>query len=246
MRHAKRLLAAGVVLLAGACTPTSPASRAPAAPAPAPAARASAEPPVPTGAALAEMERQIVDEMNLAREHPTRYARYIEERLRYYDGKLLRLPGRIPVQTNEGLAAPKEAIRALRAMKPAPALTLSDGMSLGARDHVRDQGPAGRTGHKGSDGSYANDRVDRYGRWIASIAENIAYGPTTARDVVIGLIVDDGVPDRGHRVNIFDRASRVTGVACGPHRTYRMECVIVYAAKYAEGKTEARKVAEGH
>jgi uncharacterized protein YkwD len=191
---------------------------------------------VPSGAALVALERGVVEEMNLARRDPVGYAAIIEQRLRYYDGNLLRLPGRVPLLTDEGPAAVREAVRALRAMHPVPALSPSVGMAAGARDHVRDQGPDGRFGHQGNDGSYAPDRVNRYGRWGSSIAENIAYGPTTARDVVIGLIVDDGVPDRGHRVNMFDPVSRVTGVACGPHAKYRLECVIVYAASYAEGR----------
>ena len=66
-------------------------------------------------------------------------------------------------------------------------------------------------------------------------AENLAYGPERARDVVMGLIIDDGVPDRGHRRNIFDPRLRVIGVACGPHEVYGSMCVMDYAGEYTEG-----------
>lgn len=183
---------------------------------------------------LSPLERAIVAEHNRVRANPARYADYLEEQLQYFDGKLLRLPGRIAEQTKEGKKAMVEAIRYLRAAPRLPPLRPSRGMSLGARDHVRDQGPDGRTGHTGSDGTHPWDRVNRYGAWSGEVGENISYGPDTARDVVLQLIVDDGVKDRGHRKNIFHEGFQVMGVACGPHKEYRHMCVVTYAAGYAE------------
>jgi hypothetical protein len=53
--------------------------------------------------------------------------------------------------------------------------------------------------------------------------------------VVIDLIVDDGVKDRGHRHNIFDPLAKVVGVACGRHDTYGYMCVMDFAGAYVEG-----------
>jgi uncharacterized protein YkwD len=49
--------------------------------------------------------------------------------------------------------------------------------------------------------------------------------------VVMNLIIDDGVPDRGHRKNIFSRAFATAGAACGPHSRFGNVCVIDFAAR---------------
>jgi uncharacterized protein YkwD len=127
----------------------------------------------------------------------------------------------------------REAIAFLRLQEPLPPLSWSDGLWLAARDHALDQGRTGATGHDGSDGSTMITRIARYGRWLQTAAENIEYGSEDAREVVIALIVDDGVPSRGHRTNIFAPTLRVMGVACGPHARYRRMCVINYAGGFA-------------
>jgi uncharacterized protein YkwD len=81
-------------------------------------------------------------------------------------------------------------------------------------------------GHTASDGSTPATRITRRGEWNVSYSENVDYGSfTTGRDVVIDLLIDDGVPDRGHRRNIFDPSARVVGVACGRHRRFGSLCV---------------------
>jgi len=187
---------------------------------------------VPTN--LSALEKGIAAETNRARTNPVAYAAKIQKLRSSYKGKILRLPGRVNILTKEGVKPVDEAVRALKATKPVPALRLSKGMSLGAKDHVKDQGPKGATGHNGSNGSRPWHRVNRYGSWQTVIGENIAYGPDTAQQVVMQLIIDDGVRDRGHRKNIFTRGYRVTGVACGSHKKYRIMCVIEYAGGYKE------------
>ena len=186
---------------------------------------------------LSFIEQGIVEEHNLARTDPRGYAAYLREFREFFDGNLIRIPGRDEaILTREGVRAVDEAIDFLMAAEPAPSLAESEGLSRGATDHVEDQGASGGTGHDGSDGSTPGERMDRHGFWNMIFAENLAYGPQTARDVVMGLIIDDGVPDRGHRRNIFDGRLRVIGVACGPHGVYRAMCVMDYAGEFTEAR----------
>ncbi|HKP71676.1 MAG TPA: CAP domain-containing protein, partial [Pyrinomonadaceae bacterium] len=127
-----------------------------------------------------------------------------------------------------------EAIRFLRAAKPLPPLEVSKGMCLGAQDHIKDLVQHGSTGHKGSDGSLPEQRVSRYGSWQSAIGENIAYSSSGAREAVLGMIIDDGTPGRGHRLNIFNANHRVAGIAAGQPSPNIMTCVVTYAGGFTE------------
>jgi hypothetical protein len=65
-------------------------------------------------------------------------------------------------------------------------------------------------------------------------AENITYGRHGAREIVLALIVDDGVRGRGHRKNIFNPTYDVAGAAYGPHARFGSVCSIDFASGYAE------------
>ena len=181
---------------------------------------------------LSPLENAVIQEINMARANPRSYASFLEEWKWYYDGRLLKLPGERIILTKEGATAVNEAMSTIRSMNPVARLSPSRGMSLGARDHVRDQGSSGSIGHRGRDGSTVWERVNRYGTWEKSVAENISYGSNKARNIVMELIIDDGVPGRGHRKNIFNPDFRVIGVACGHHGTYGTICVITFAGGY--------------
>ncbi|MDX1654075.1 MAG: CAP domain-containing protein [Candidatus Competibacteraceae bacterium] len=182
---------------------------------------------------LSHREKSIIRETNAARSDPDQYVRHLKDYRADFDGKVRKLPGNVRVMTQEGTAAVDEAIEFLQDQQPLPSLEPSRGLTKAARDHAEDIGFEGLLSHRGSDGSLTPERVNRYGRWLDTVAENIAFGPVDGRRVVIRLIVDDGVPDRGHRRNIFNDQFNKVGVACEPHDS-RLEsvCVMVYAGGF--------------
>ena len=182
----------------------------------------------------------VIGEMNFARQNPSLYARYLAELRPHYHGRLLVLPGHTKIFTKEGLGAVDEAIRFLRAAQPRPPLKLSAGMSRTAADHCAEQASDG-VGHGEKDFSNPASRMNRYGTWGAPLGENIAYGKTSARDIVIALIIDDGLPERKRRKNIFNRSFNYAGVGYGPHARFGSVCSIAFAGSYTEhGKTAGR------
>ena len=126
------------------------------------------------GAPLSDFEWAIVEETNAARTDPSAYAQHLEERRSWYDGRLRREPGRTPIRTQEGVSALDEAIRYLKDAEPLPPLQVSAGMSQAAEDHVDDMAATGRTGHEGSDGSRAWDRMEADGERSGDAGQTIA------------------------------------------------------------------------
>jgi len=190
--------------------------------------------------AMSQEELAVVEELTLARTKPLEYAKFIENYRRQFkpDGTVS-FDGR-NLGTQEGTNAVNEAIVFLKKVKPLSAIKGARSLALAARDHVKDTGPKGATGHEGTDGSRSPDRVARYGKTKSTEGENISYGPKDARAIVMQLIIDDGVAGRGHRANIFNPDFRIAGVAIGPHAKYGTMCVMDFADDVVEKRTSGR------
>lgn len=168
-----------------------------------------------------DLPAEVRAELNLARTAPQQYAEIVA---RHAQGR----------PYSEGDRVVKEAIRFLQKARPLPPLASSQGLSSSALAHVLDQGATGKVSHRGRDGSTPWKRMARFGQWSGRAAENIMYGRTDARSIVVDLIVDDNVRDRGHRLNIFGREFRYAGIATGMHARYGTMCVIDFAAAFRE------------
>jgi uncharacterized protein YkwD len=182
---------------------------------------------------LTEIARKVIIEINMLRTDPAKYARrYLVPLRAYYHNNLLQLPGEIAISTDEGISALDECIRELQAVKPLFPLTPKKGLTLAASDQAKDQGRTGATGHTGSDGSTTEERLSRYGTWDTSAGENINYGGKDARNIVVELLIDDGVSLRGHRRNLLNVTFRYVGISVGPHPVYGHVCVMDFAGSY--------------
>ncbi|RVT90239.1 CAP domain-containing protein [Sphingomonas crocodyli] len=173
-----------------------------------------------------QIEAKVLAALNNARLNPQAYIADLQGYRRQFEGKVVRLPGsRLTYRTREGTVPVDEAVDFLASRKSRVELQETSVLQAAAADHVAEQSRSGRIGHYSANGSGPGDRAIQRGGG-KMVAEVIAYGAFDPLDVVRQLIVDDGVPDRGHRTALFAAHLRYAGVACGPHPTYRTICVI--------------------
>lgn len=180
---------------------------------------------VATSAAPSRFEAGVLAELNRFRSDPAAYASDLRGYLPRFEGRRLRgeADGEIDILTNEGVAAVDEAIRDLRSEKPLPRFQQSDLLAAAAADHVAVQSRSGAVGHY-TRGNGPGERMKARGGG-PYVNEVITYGHHSAAGVVHQLLIDDGVPGRGHRHSLLRPTHRYAGIACGPHRVHRTMCV---------------------
>lgn len=172
------------------------------------------------------VEADILEEVNFLRTSPDAYVRDLEEYERRFDGRIAFGEGNEPdFTTHEGVRPVIEAAQDLGRTRPLGKMRHSEVLAQAAADHVRLQGASGQVGHV-SNGKRPGDRVKARGGNIY-VGEVIVYGVYSSRNAVRQLVVDDGVPGRGHRKLLLTASYQYAGVACGSHRRWRNMCVIV-------------------
>lgn len=176
-------------------------------------------------AAPDRFEEGVFAELNRFRSDPAAYADFLRDYRPRFDGRWLRgaQEGEIDILTREGVAAVEEAIRELSRERPLPRLTWSDALARAAADHVAVQSRSGAVGHY-TRGQGPGERMRARGGG-PYVNEVITYGHHTPEGVVDQLLIDDGVPGRGHRFSLLRPTHRFAGVACGRHPVHRTMCV---------------------
>jgi uncharacterized protein YkwD len=195
-----------------------------------------------SSAGASDAERDLLNEINQARAHPQLYASYLEKLKPLFNGKEYTAAGKQALSTQEGWSVVDDAIKFMRATKPLGPLSRSQGLSLAALAHCKDQGGTGATGHKGTDSALIEQRVKPFGTWQGGIGENLTYGNDSARERLLTWLIDDGFPGRGHRRRIMSADYAVAGLSCGPHPEWGTMCVLVLAGGFVEVQT-AKKAA---
>ena len=155
-----------------------------------------------------------------------------------FEGDLLKQPGKTTLRTKEGASAVQEAIEHLNKQQPVRTLRFNEELAKAARDHVVDTGPKGLVQHESSDGTSVKERLKRYGKIVTCYGENLSFHCETALEVIMQMLIDDGVPNRGHRENLFNDDFRVCGIFTGDHKDFDTVTVVDYAASFVKAGDE--------
>ena len=182
------------------------------------------------------LEKAVVQELSEARWRPKVYAKHLRALRDRFEGTLWNLPDQVPLRTQEGVKAVDEAIAFLETVDPVGPLRFNPGLWRAAREHAMDQSLNGGEGHRGSKGSLLRERLARQGSGAMAFGECIAYGFDEPRMIALQLIIDDGVPDRGHRRSIFNPDFHHAGAALAGHPLWTHVCVIDFADGFTPNK----------
>ena len=177
-----------------------------------------------------EIEEDIINAHNEIRRNPFSYITKLKEISNYFKDKIYHHPKEDAILTHEGIESIEEAMQYLKSLKQLGPLIHSEEISKACRDHVLDIGPKGMISHEGSDGKNITDRIEKYCEWDGIVAENLDFGFRIGENIVMNMIMDDGMNEKYQRKNIFNKDFKYIGVGAGPHKIYGI-CVVVGYAK---------------
>lgn len=153
---------------------------------------------------LSKEEKEVIQITNLFRMHPAKIG---DEYLAPYFKK----------NKKEVNNYTKSLLNDLKKAKPCAALLPEDICMKSALSHAEKMGKSDKTGHDGM-----SKRLKPYG----FAGENCDYGHDKALDIIMSLMIDEGVPSLGHRKNILDADYTHIGVSIKPHKKYEHNCVM--------------------
>jgi len=173
------------------------------------------------------IKREVIAESNRIRTNPKAYIPILEGYLKNFDGNLLTLPDKHEIlETEEGPRAYKEAIEFLKNQKPINVIEYDEEASKVALEYSKflSNSKEGQV----EDENQIEQRVEKYLDYDYSISENIDFGGSTGVEVIVNLLVDDGVKNRTHRENLFSDKYEYYGVGVFEHPDYDFCTVIDY------------------
>lgn len=160
------------------------------------------KPPLEEGPAdysfMSADEKAMIEEINLMRSNPKGYIPYIEAYVEEF-----KKAGWDALTTQDEVNTAKEVIAELKKLEPLSTLRPHQGLYDVATLHGKDLKQMGKIQHKGSDGSMPYNRVVNATE-LSDGNENIVGGATFVRESVITLLVDSGIPGRGHRKTLLE------------------------------------------
>ena len=191
-----------------------------------------------------DLEKDIFYLHNELRENPQSYIQKLKDTLKYFRNKIFHPPGEDPIQTYEGPEAVDDAIQFLKTQKPVDLLVYNEGIAQACKDHAFDIGTKGLTTHEGSDDLNISERIEKYVEWDGGAAESLDFGFRNAENIILNLLIDDGVKDRYQRNNLFNDKFKYIGIGAAPHREYGTCVVIGYAMNVRPLGSEPKNMTE--
>ena len=185
------------------------------------------------------IQRDLFIELINLRKNPKSYIPLIEAEMKLLkkNNILKKLDSNLQIQTIEGKDAYLDAIKFLQLQQPVPPLKEETRLSSAAMDLVKDIGKRGIVSHQDQNGQYVSERIEKYCEWDYSAGEVIEVSSKNPQDILISLLVDDGLKNRPDRKTLFNQKYNFVGIGTGPHLEYEIVTVIVFTGSIRQKGT---------
>ena len=185
------------------------------------------------------IQRELFIELNNLRKNPKSYIPLIELEMKSLKKSniLKKRDSNLQIQTVEGKDAYIEAINFLQNQEGVPPVKEESRLNSAALDLVKDIGTRGVVSHQDQYGQYVSERIEKYCEWDYSASEVIEVSSKNPQDILISLIVDDGLKNRPDRMTLFNPAYNFVGISCGMHSEYEIVTVIVFTGSIRQKGT---------
>ncbi len=158
-------------------------------------------------------EKSVIFYLNLVRVNPKLFAQtYLKN---YLDTA--------PINQTEYL---KSLQKELNTLKPMDLLKPQFDLYEVAKKHATEMGVQGKTGHISLSGKNFESRAEELSKRYKKLMENCQYGYADGLSIVIDLLIDEDIPELGHRKSLLNKDVKYIGTSIKKHKTYQYNCVI--------------------
>lgn len=195
--------------------------------------------------------QDIIDVLNLVRQNPKIVAPVLLRMQQSFKGssKMLNFGGmnvnigegkkltlaKANFITFEGVFAVNDAAQAIVKQVPVPPVHLSEGMSKAALAHSQYAAKVQKIVHVVGNNT-PSTRIAKYGERKGAIGENMVMDFSHAKtaNLIVRWIIDDGISQRIHRKNIFNKQFKHAGAGCAFSKNNNIYCTLVFAGSFTE------------
>ena len=172
------------------------------------------------------IEIQLLKEHNKIRNSPSIYISLLKETKKLFrKNNVLHFYNEMPFKTYEGIETIDEAINFLSKQKPLKNFILSSELIKSCRDIANELGKNGIVNHSKN----LPQNIEKYCEWGGMLCENLDFGTKQAQNIMIKLLLCDGIKQRYQRMNIFKPELKYIGISQNTHIKYGVCTVIHYA-----------------
>lgn len=156
---------------------------------------------------LADKEKEVIWILNMMRKNPSLFGSTVVKKYPEQSGRT----------SLKNVREYKSLLKALEKQQPLSILAPDSLSWVSAQCHATESGKKGYLGH---------DRQSKNCKAVTHfMGECCQYGEETPLDIVMSLLIDEGVPSLGHRVIFLSPYDKI-GVSIQPHKSYRINTVI--------------------